>query len=474
MASDYWRKRAEADMDAVQDAASIRINRIRQAHLQAAEDLTAQVEKIIGTYARRFDLTPEEAKKILLAPFDEDSRAYGYRMTRAEALRQAAQEQAAKLQALERREVEAQRHYTAGESARQADALLTSMGAHTGFGRPDTGGLMRSINTRWSGASYSESIWSNTSQLAEMLEREVTAAFLGGKSNRAIAELIDKSFNSGFRVAERLVRTETSYVNNQAALIRYEDAGIIEYEILTANNPCPKCAKLNGNKILLRLAEVGVNMPPLHPWCRCTVLPVVPEMNDKARDLVYNRDGDLASDGTQQGVNIEIDEFTPCLRKLDTNTIVQTSMERVSPERSEFPDWEFDWSRPERFGYEVFALKADGDDRIQGMIALKPVPYNYAVHVELAESAPHNNMHLLRKQGKAKEYDGVGAHLFAEACRQSYDLGYGGFVYFRAKTDLISHYQTELGARLINPQERVMAIDEAAAIKLIKRYYGGE
>ena len=55
-------------MDAVQDAADVRIRRIGRAHLQAVRDLTAQVEKIIGTYAKRMHLTREEAEKALRAP----------------------------------------------------------------------------------------------------------------------------------------------------------------------------------------------------------------------------------------------------------------------------------------------------------------------------------------------------------------------------------------------------------------------
>ena len=107
------------------------------------------------------------------------------------------------------------------------------------------------------------------------------------------------------------------------------------------------------------------------------------------------------------------------------------------------------------------------------MVAMKAEASAKAVRIDVVEAAPHNNPHNPNNATKAKEYSGVGGHLFAEAARQSKEMGYGGFVYFQAKTNLIDHYQNELGAILINPKHRIMAIDEQAAKSLIDRYYGG-
>ena len=41
-------------------------------------------------------------------------------------------------------------------------------------------------------------------------------------------------------------------------------------------------------------------------------------------------------------------------------------------------------------------------------------------------------------------------------------------------SNLIHHYAETLGAELLNPRSRVMAIDGQAALTLVKRYYGGE
>jgi len=152
-----------------------------------------------------------------------------------------------------------------------------------------------------------------------------------------------------------------------------------------------------------------------------------------------------------QGENskIEIDELTPCLRRKSDGKIVNTTVVDVLPTLEKFKDWEFDWTKPVRNGYTVRGIKVKGDKRIQGMIALKPDPKNYAVVVDVVEAAPFNNPH--NKLFKFKEYDGVGGYLFAEAVRESYKQGFDGFVFFTAKTNLIEHYKRTLGAVLINP-----------------------
>lgn len=172
-------------------------------------------------------------------------------------------------------------------------------------------------------------------------------------------------------------------------------------------------------------------------------------------------------------INIEVEAMTPCLRKNTTGELVDTTVQRVSPTKATCKGWEFDWTKPERDGYQVFALRVKGERKIQGMIALKDDPGNYAINVDIVEAAPQNNPHNPANASGKKEYNGVGGHLFAEACRQSFKKGFDGYVYFTAKSNLIRHYEEVLGAKLINPRDRVMLIESRAAFALVQRYYGG-
>ena len=278
--AEYWKRRAEANMDGVQRGAEQRLARLGRAYHQAARELEGEVQRILGTYAKRFDLTPEEAAAALREPADEESRAYGYRVSRAEALEKAIRERLNGLGARLERETAAQREWTASKSYQSARKMMRDMtGGVVSQAVPDLQGLLRAMDTAWSGRNYSARIWRNTDHLAQMLEDEIEAAFLSGKSVRRMANVIMDRFGVGYRAAECLVRTETSYVQNQTAAKSYEDAGCTEYEILTASDrrTCSRCAAQNGRRYLFTEMQAGENAPPFPPNCRCTILPVVGE-----------------------------------------------------------------------------------------------------------------------------------------------------------------------------------------------------
>ena len=160
---------------------------------------------------------------------------------------------------------------------------------------------------------------------------------------------------------------------------------------------------------------------------------------------------------------MEIDNLTPCLIERKTGRIFETLITRIYPVRKHYAGWNFDWSIPLQNKFEVYALTISGETEIQGMIALKKELLNRAVHVDIVETAPHNF-------GKNGQYEGVGAHLFAFACKTAYDNGYG-YIYFDAKTDLIGYYKEKLGAVQLGRSQR-MLIEDESFMALINAYYG--
>lgn len=168
-------------------------------------------------------------------------------------------------------------------------------------------------------------------------------------------------------------------------------------------------------------------------------------------------------------VDIYIDLMTNCLVCTETGAECNTEYRLVKKTitKSEAnlllqQGWRFDWSIPHVNGYEVYELLIEGDDEVQGMIALKHIRNQYYTHVDIVEAAPHN-------VGKNGRYRGVGAHLFAIACKLSWDVGNEGYVQFVAKTDLIDHYRKTLNAELID--WHTMYIDSYGAMRLIHKYF---
>ena len=168
-------------------------------------------------------------------------------------------------------------------------------------------------------------------------------------------------------------------------------------------------------------------------------------------------------------IDIIIDSLTNCL--LDSATgeelnteyrLIARTISKAEADLYNRAGWKFDWSIPHKNGCEVYQLFLEGDNQIQGMIAFKHIRDQYYTYVDIVEAAPCN-------VGIKGKYKGVGAHLFAIACKHSWDVGNEGYVQFVAKTDLIEHYEATLGAKLIGKQ--TMYIDSYGALKLIRKYF---
>ncbi|NCA32131.1 phage minor capsid protein [Adlercreutzia muris] len=190
----------------------------------------------------------------------------------------------------------------------------------------------------------------------------------------------------------------------------------------------------------------------------------------KGRPIGGSAAGNAATGSMAAKIDIEIDELTPCLRRTSDRAIVGTTVEVVKTGSTVLEDglWEFDWAAQAGKSDKVLALLADGDDRVQGLAALRDTPEISAVTLDLAESAPWNSKH--NKEVKGQEYLGVGGHLFALAVRESYERGYNGFVAFTAKTKLVDYYAKAFGATRIAGTAN-MYIDENAARRLYERYF---
>ncbi len=125
--------------------------------------------------------------------------------------------------------------------------------------------------------------------------------------------------------------------------------------------------------------------------------------------------------------------------------------------------WLFDW-RAEIAAHEVLKLTIPAiRDTIQGLIALEHQAGFEFVH--LLESHPQN-------VGQGKRYVGVAGNLMAHAASLSFELGFDGVIAFDAKTESIPHYEKSLGASRVSSQR--MAINTAAARRLVQKYFGDE
>lgn len=118
----------------------------------------------------------------------------------------------------------------------------------------------------------------------DMLRATIAQAMEEGWSNDQLADELDGNYAFGDARAETIARTETAYADIQGNLEGYRASGVVQGKewIIAQDEICDDCVELDG--VVVGLDEQfpgdGGDGPPLHPNCRCDVLPVLTEEED--------------------------------------------------------------------------------------------------------------------------------------------------------------------------------------------------
>ena len=134
------------------------------------------------------------------------------------------------------------------------------------------------LDRPWSGANFSERLWSNTDKLAQTVKQEIVNGMIQGINLQTMAKRVSERFETAKKNdVERLLRTEVNYTLNQATLDGYKEAGIEKYEFSATldSRTSQICSELHGEVFEIKKIAVGLNYPPMHPRCRSTTIPIV-------------------------------------------------------------------------------------------------------------------------------------------------------------------------------------------------------
>ena len=132
----------------------------------------------------------------------------------------------------------------------------------------------RAVNAPINGKTFSNRIWDNTNELANRIYNDVIDCVKNGEQPKRIIKKIKDDYGVSAYQAKRLVNTEVAKVVNAAQMDIYRDSGVVQKVLYTATlevNTCENCAELDGKTFNLDSAP---NIP-LHPNCRCCLVPVV-------------------------------------------------------------------------------------------------------------------------------------------------------------------------------------------------------
>lgn len=275
------------------------VHTVSKAYDKGQKDIQIEINKIFNTFSKNGQLDPAEAKKILNQRIpnpllkiakktypkikDEQIRrwlltrmnatAYRARITRLEALKEQIYLQSKVIADVEIQAI------TKGYLKIVNNAYYRTMyDIHRGLGvgfefatLPNQ--VIESIlKNPWSGKQFSQRIWDNTEQLAGQMTEVITAGLMNGAGLHKMVLDLSERMNVGRHVANRLIRTETTYMANAAEMESYLEAEIDEYMFLATLDmkTSKQCQQQDKKVYKTKDAKPGVNMPPMHTYCRST------------------------------------------------------------------------------------------------------------------------------------------------------------------------------------------------------------
>jgi SPP1 gp7 family putative phage head morphogenesis protein len=152
-----------------------------------------------------------------------------------------------------------------------------------GFGIGDTFNILDTktvesiIAKPWApdGSNFSERIWKDREVLVNELEKELAQSFIRGDAPDTAIRNISKTMNTSKKAAGRLVMTESAFFANEARAKAFRELGVEEFQFLATLDmrTSEMCQDMDLKVFKLSEREIGVNWPPLHPWCRSTAIP---------------------------------------------------------------------------------------------------------------------------------------------------------------------------------------------------------
>lgn len=283
----YWKSRSVKRTAYSEKQAEQRSKEIARLYAKAEQQVIQDINEVYRTYAKGAGIDVDRLLKKLsvddTTKFWLDMRKKGHleymgqnyksRITRLEQIKGQIYDTVRSI-APKENEAHTKAHTQTINDAFNRTIFDTSkgVGENISFGGLNPNTLDSMLRTKWSGRNYSENVWSNTDRIATYVKDELGTALLTGKSPRRVTEDVQEKFKVSKTVADRLIRTETNYFQNDAEAKANEEMGLERYIYVATldRRTSTICGDTDGSVFLLKKREVGVNYPPLHPNCRST------------------------------------------------------------------------------------------------------------------------------------------------------------------------------------------------------------
>ena len=144
------------------------------------------------------------------------------------------------------------------------------------FAKVDKQKIQNLLKENWSGGgNFSELIWKDREKLVKALDDIVMKGLATGDNYDKMSDKLAKRMDTSKSNAKRLIMTESARMENEGLLSYYQRIGAKQLIFVATLDMKTSeiCRAMDGTIIPVEDAKIGLNVPPLHPYCRSVISP---------------------------------------------------------------------------------------------------------------------------------------------------------------------------------------------------------
>lgn len=286
---DYWEKREHGIIGKIERNQEKFLSSISDEYTRALDDIEKEINRNFLKYSKENLLTISElmkkADRFDVIKFNKKVKEYiekGYfkkplndlslynlklKVNRLEYMKAQIEFEIDKLTEKLKNEYEEQlRKETIDEYKRQSGILEP----HIDY---STSAVSAIVNSSFYNANFSQRLWGNGEKLKSLINTTINRLILQGVHPDKMISELRKKFGVSYSEARRILITESARVQGDVQLDSFKQSDFKRYIYISEPNACVICGSLNGKVFPLKEKEVGLNMYPMHPNCRCRIAP---------------------------------------------------------------------------------------------------------------------------------------------------------------------------------------------------------
>ena len=300
--SDYWKRRFEAINDFTIETGEQTMRKLEPIFTAAQRDLENQISRWYSRFAANNAIDLQEARRLLRSdeleelrwnvkdyiryakhntvspPLQLENASAKYHISRLEALKLETQNTMERLFGNQLDSVDSMIKRQFLDNYHQA-LFEAQKGFNVGW---DIAGIPESrldaiLSKPWTqdNRTFSDRIWRDKERLVNELHIQLTQGLITGAPPQEMINNLSRSMNTSKNNAARLITTESAAMSAIAHEKAYRELDVEMVEVVETldKRTCSCCGKMDGKIVRMAEYQVGVTVPPFHPWCRGTTVP---------------------------------------------------------------------------------------------------------------------------------------------------------------------------------------------------------